>query len=259
MSIKGLNKATAGGIDYLYLAESIIGRGGYSLNICTGCKHYMTAICSIPCYARELVVNGRLKDSPSYPYGFEPTYHPERVQAIGGNPKLIFLNDMGDVGGAWNWKRTKFSTEGIYKSSESVANAMVRFALLNPQHILLLLTKRPEWYALAEWPANVMCGFTATNNQELDQRRAAMADFTEYSRTWYSLEPWLDSEAPKIIASEAWLVIGGLSGRNPRPVSEATWKWILDDSIQAKRFIKTNARTGIIGQREYPVAWTVTP
>ena len=142
-------------IEYLAQAESAIGRVGGTLNICTGCLHWKDpSICALgtDCYAYRMVTQGRLKGHPSYPYGFEPTFNSDRVRKIGGKPKLIFLNDMSDVGGDWDWN-------GIYPgtlyTSEEIAKAMARFALLNPQHIILLLTKNPSWYRLAQWPSNV--------------------------------------------------------------------------------------------------------
>ncbi|GAG27026.1 unnamed protein product, partial [marine sediment metagenome] len=183
-------------IDYLLQAKDAINRPGYTLNIITGCKHG----CEY-CYARRMVEHGRLKGHPSYPYGFEPTFHPERIRKYGGKPKLLFLNDMGDVGGDWKWNAVVPNNKGFGPSKlwqggspEYMAMQIRRFALLNPQHIILLLTKRPEWYGLAEWPDNVWCGFTATNKKQfllgcIDLFKALNGNV---SRTWISLEPWLD-------------------------------------------------------------------
>jgi len=256
-----LNKSK---IDYLAMSEELIGRPGYTLNIVTGCKHG----CDY-CYAREMVEYGRLKGHPSYPYGFEPTFHPDRIKAIGGKPKLILLNDMGDVGGDWDLKNGYF--RGAHTPEENnkvdwyekivdqltIANEMVLFAEMNPQHILLLLTKRPEWYVLAEWPDNVKKGFTATTNKELWERWVQY-DFVD----WISLEPWLDPDPPNIIETEAWLVIGGLSGRNARSISTATHNWLMDKSIRAKRFTKQNISASLKiphadVPREYPDSWKV--
>ncbi len=246
-------------IDYLAQAEAGTGRKGYVLNICTGCKHGCPY-----CYAREMVEHGRLKEHPAYPYGFAPTFHPERITAIGGRPKLIFANDMGDVGGDWNWKSV---AGGMPLTPFQISQYMIQFALLNPQHILLLLTKRPEWYGLADWPKNVWCGRTATNNRELNEMTWVRPAGSNW---WISLEPWLDQNPPTIEYSAGWLVIGGLSGKYPRPVSEATMDWLRNPLIQAKRFVKanvfgagngylTNEHAYIIGDllHQYPDAWKV--
>lgn len=254
-------------IDYIQEAHTI-GRQGCTLSLVTGCKHWLQPdVCAVGtgCYAYGLVLYGRLKGHPSYPYGFEPTFHPERVKKYGGKPKLIFLNDMGDVGGDWEWKN---ANTGLMDSPKAIAMTMTTIVLLNPQHIFLLLTKRPEWYGIQNWPSNVWRGFTATCNDELHKHEFEIDE----GNVWMSLEPWLDDEAPNINGDEwdsAWLAIGGLSGPNARPVSDATQKWLMDKSIQAKRFMKRNAfppRKLFTDEeiyayaqfpREYPVEWRV--
>ncbi len=139
-----LNKS---GIDYVAKSGKLFNRPGYTLNLVTGCKHYtMPEICAVGkgCYALNLVENGRLRDHASYPYGFEPTFHPERVKKYGGAPKLIFLNNMGDVGGDWEWKN---ANTGWMHSQKAIAMTMCTMALQNPQHIFLLLTKRTHNYS----------------------------------------------------------------------------------------------------------------
>lgn len=260
--MKGLHKSK---IDYIADSAGAINRPGYVLNIVTGCRHGCEW-----CYAWRMVENGRLKGHSSYPYGFEPTFHSSRFLDIGGKPKLIFLNDMGDVGGDWEWKEANppnFPTATEY-SSKAVAGYMRDFAESNPQHILLLLTKNPSWYGYVEWPENVWCGFSATNNEELAERVRVMEQLpypqVPADHTWISLEPWLDKDSPNIKRTEAWLVIGGLSGPNTSHVSNPMLTWLRDDSIKARRFTKRNALGNWpdlqIDQfpREYPEKWKVT-
>ena len=249
-----LNKSK---IDYVWdpILTPATGRRGHTHNICTGCKHG----CEF-CYARRMVEEGRLKGHPAYPYGFAPTFHPERVRAFGGKPKVIFDGNMADYGGDWDWKNgggPEYLTPNY--SSDWIAREMVRFALLNPQHIILLLTKNPAWYRFAEWPDNVWCGFSATNNEELFPRWKEILNHCDGRRTWISLEPWLDDDPPDYMLCAAWLVVGGLTGPNAKPVSAATRRWLWDSSIQAKRFTKANVGWGG-GQdcpREYPDSWKV--
>ena len=258
-----LNKSN---IDYLRkeILYPATGLTGYTLNIVTGCKHQEQGICNVKdCYARRMVEHGRLKGHPSYPYGFKPTFHPERIRKYGGAPKLLFLDDMGDCGCDDLFRYVNDETE--FASPEFIASEMLRFALLNPQHIILLLTKRPEWYVFAEWPPNVYCGVTCTSNADLDKLFCTYPIWWEEEHQWWlSLEPWLDEKPPKIDSSDGWLVIGGLSGPNARPVSVATLKWLQDPSIQARRFTKDNAyKKPEHGPwirdypREYPDSWRV--
>ena len=251
-------------ICYLKHAAALINRDGGSLNLITGCRHHESDICNIPCWARRMVET-RFKAHPAYPYGFEPTFHPERVKAIGGKPKLIALNFMGDVGGDWKWIDPRFKTGEPKLPPEFMANEMRMFAEKNPQHIILLLTKNPSWYRLAEWPDNVYCGFSATNNEELERRARELFRSTTsaLSNVWISLEPWMDDDYPDVAWTSAdWLVIGGLSGPKAQVVSVATKEWLLDDTVQAKRFTKDNAIMPLapateMYPREYPEGWKV--
>lgn len=266
-------------IDYLAHSKDLIGRPGRVFNPVTGCRHHETDICNIPCWARRLVEHGRLKGHKSYPYGFEPTFHPDRIKAVGPKSKwLLALNFMGDAGGDWKSKDKDPRSPFTNYSPEFIAENMVDFANLNPQHILLLLTKNPSWYGLIDtWPENVYCGFTATNNDELVRRNDAIRQTSiSINRIWFSLEPWLCELAPyDVIGLEyGWTVIGGLSGKNPRPVSEATGEWIKDHyrgKHDFRLFVKDNFGRGSWMQssmishpprnrlypREYPDEWRV--
>lgn len=262
-------------IDYLKVSGEIIGRRGMAYNICSGCLHTIKeCACSDACWAKECIKT-RLRDHPEYPYGTEPTFRPDMVGTIGPKSKwLVALNFMGDVGGKWDWKMP-----GLHASIDSkhIAHSMVHFALLNPQHVILLLTKNPAWYGLVEWPDNCWLGFTATTNEEFGEPWVQIkTSFDTHTmlgacraRHWVSFEPWLDPEPPDSAAAEYidWFVIGGLSkGRHgpARPVSEAVLDWLMDDSVRAKRFTKRNADpeypeyyTGGRYPREYPDSWKV--
>lgn len=252
-----LNKSK---ICYLKASKELIGRSGHTLNIITGCKHG----CSY-CYARKQVEADRFGTAErDYPYGFEPTFHPERIRHYGGKSKLIFVGNMGDVGCDTQWRINKPDSEihGATFESNQISFRIKEFANLNPEHIILLLTKRPEWYGLQEWPDNIWCGFTATNQDEFYNRSLAL-EFSEVrrDRMWVSLEPWLDEKAPKINPDiNAWFCIGGQS--NPdKSVSMLTMRWLYEieetqPSCAPRIFVKRNAAwNGTL--RQYPEEWKV--
>ena len=95
-----LNKS---GIDYLRDSYRFTGRQGYSYNIISGCLNDSTTTCLVGenCYARQFT----LRMSEHYPFGFLPTFYPNRLSLNISSkiPKLIFLNDMGDFAGNWQW------------------------------------------------------------------------------------------------------------------------------------------------------------
>lgn len=250
-------------ICYLRESEVINNRPGYTYNLVTGCKH------GCPwCWARRMVET-RLKDHPAYPYGFEPTFHPERVKAFGGVPKLIALNFMGDVGGDWPWLHSNALTvDGPWSNPQHIASFMREFAELNPQHIILLLTKNPAWYQHGPFPDNVWCGFSASNNREFEARWGVIDHLSTVraDRRWVSLEPWLDEDAPFDPSDMIWLVIGGLTGKGSRGVSPETVRWIQKASeFQSPLlprefpiiFVKDNSKL-VNAPRQYPDEWTVT-
>ena len=263
------------GIDYLEQAEHLIGRKGKAYNICSGCLH-TTEICACAndCWAKK-TIKGRLRHNKGYPYGTQPTFRPEMVKAVGKRSRLLIaLNFMGDVGGKWGWHTfgndDGDAPEHLLDDPQYIAGEMRRFALLNPDHILLLLTKRPEWYGLVEWPENCWLGFSATNNEEYLERWSVLHGILGTGKQiCVSLEPYLDDEPPDFVHLEAWYIIGGLSGPNVRPVSRATLDWLRDDSIKARRFTKANAlpfsqhpshfHIDGIYPREYPDSWEATP
>lgn len=139
-----------------------------------------------------------------------------------------------------------------------VAAEMVRFANLNPQHIILLLTKNPAWYRLIDyWPDNVWCGFSASNNNELAQR-ASCTDMEGNGNTWASLEPWLDEWAPYAnLGLCSWVVIGGLSGPKSQGISIDATDWINITDHDFKLFVKDNSKL-VNAPRQYPDEWVVT-
>lgn len=252
-------------IDYLYHARELIGRDGRSLNIVTGCRHHETDICTVPCYAKRLVET-RFVDSPAYPYGFEPTFHPHRIREYRGKPKLIFLNDMGDIGGNWNWKECQCESEQFPKADEpmiysefALAAAMKEFAELNYEHIILLLTKNPAWYRYHGFPDNVWCGFTATNNEEFEARWKILDHLptVRADRRWVSLEPWLDEDAPYDPSDMIWLVLGGQTNPN-RGIGVDVMKWLYDMEAGTPKnpriFVKKNSGW-LDTLREYPDAF----
>jgi len=195
-----------------------------------------------------MVEHGRLKGNKAYPHGFAPTFHPERIRHYklrDKRPMLIFLNDMGDVGGEWFWRPSQ-SFRGFYPGNNDIASEMVRFANLNPEHIILMLTKNPAWYALAKWPNNVWCGFTATNNEEADKRYFETKRTVDPSRIWCSLEPWYDPQPPRIPKDISWVVIGGQTNPN-KPVSDTTLKW----AVRADN-IKHHVQSLLLGHVSIP-------
>jgi protein gp37 len=94
-------------------------------NPVTGCLHN----CDY-CYARKIAT--RFKGSKAWPQGFEPMFHPERLQdpAKMKKPQTIFVCSMADLFGEW------VPAQWIWDTFTAMDAA--------PQHTYIMLTKNPS-------------------------------------------------------------------------------------------------------------------
>ena len=101
-------------------------------NVVTGCS----AGCSY-CYARKMARRLKAMGQPRYAQGFEPTFHPEVLDAPlrWRKPRRVFVCSMGDL----------FDSAITDDQIAAVFGVMAAC----PQHTFQLLTKRPE--RMAKW------------------------------------------------------------------------------------------------------------
>lgn len=127
------------------------------------------------CWARPLAET-RLKKS--YPNGFVPTFHPDRLKSKFHPGETVFVSDMGDI---------SFATWGEIGQILDVVVA-------NPDTDFLFMTKSPGIYtAGAHWPANVIQGTTIETNRDLFTRMLSKAPspITRYYNMLNSKHPQL--------------------------------------------------------------------
>lgn len=169
----------------------------WSWNPVTGCLHG----CEY-CYAREIATNERYK--ASYPAGFTPLFHSERLDAPTnttipaahkGDPayKRVFVCSMADLYGRW------VPDEWIAQVHESMLKAQWW------QYILL--TKFPARYVGLDLPPKAWVGTSVD-----EQRRVRIAEdaFRQIDAPvkWLSLEPLREPLVFTDLSMFDWVVIG---------------------------------------------------
>jgi len=209
-------------------------------NPVTGCKHD----CSY-CYARRMVEEGRLKNSPGYPNGFAPAFHPERVRAPLANKRTlkIFVSSMGDLFGSW------VPTEWI----EAVL-AVCREA---PWHHFMLLTKNPRRYAeFTPLPANVWLGVSGTTPSEVAARGDILRGIETDGFKFVSVEPikpgaWRPGTVGDSLDAFDWTIVGCETGPKAPPPDVEGVRAIVDHvAASTTLFLKGN--TSIEGPMHCP-------
>jgi len=220
----------------------------WTWNPITGCHHG----CEY-CYARDIALSERMKSV--YPTGFEPTFHPERLQApanttarniYGQKDKNVFVCSMADLFGKW------VPLEWI----QQVMDAMIT----NPQWTYLCLTKFPQ--RLKEindlyggFPDHVWVGTSIDN-----QARVGLAErcFKEIDAKvkWLSCEPLIVPLRFEDLTGFDWVVIGGQSAQNGLPSFMPPLEWVGHVYDVAKRDgCKVFCKTENMPQMTREVAW----
>jgi len=158
-----------------------------------------------------------------YRNGFELTLHPEALN----DPfkwkkgRMIFVNSMSDL----------FHKEVPLEFIQQVFGVIKE----NPQHVFQILTKRADilrYYdseGWLEWPHNLWMGVTVENNEVLD--RIENLRKTGARVKFLSCEPLLSSLPDLNLTGIDWVIVGGESGRTPRPMKE---EWVLNIKEQCQ-------------------------
>lgn len=145
------------------------------------------------CWARKLA---ETKLKKSYPNGFAPTFHPERLKVKFHPGETVFVSDMGDIAFCGD--------TGLMQ--------IVSVIMDNPQTDFLLMTKHPYRYTFAKnWPSNVILGTTIETNRWYNvmgkaphpTERAFNMQETKHPRKLISIEPVMDFD---LEAFTSWLL-----------------------------------------------------
>ena len=190
------------------MAESSIEWTEYTWNPTTGCTKISPGCKN--CYAEKMAGRLLAMGTAGYEHGFELTLHPDRLQQPlrRSKPTVYFVNSMSDL------------------FHENVPDRFVDEVLAicreTPQHTYQILTKRadrlPHYFAHRQCPPNVWLGVS------VEDRRYGVPRIDELRKVdaavrFLSIEPLLEDVGPLNLAGIHWLIVGGESGSNARPMA----------------------------------------
>jgi len=191
-------------------------------NPITGCTK-LSAGCKF-CYAEVMTRRLKAMGQPKYINGFKLTLHPETLTEpyTWKKPKMIFVNSMSDL------FHVDVPIDYIQKIFKVIKD--------NPQHVFQILTKRADilrYYdseGWLDWPHNLWMGVTVEDSTvmtRIDNLRKTKARVK-----FLSCEPLLTSLPKMNLEGIDWVIVGGESGRTPRPIQE---DWIIDIKEQCTK------------------------
>jgi protein gp37 len=190
-------------------------------NPVTGCSKI--SIGCQNCYAERMAYRLQAMRQPNYIDGFKVRTH-EKVLSLPlrwKKSRKIFVNSMSDL------FHEEVSVSFISKVFRTMENA--------PHHIFQILTKRSEnlkeLSKCLPWPNNVWMGVTVENNrylQRIDDLRNIPARIK-----FISFEPLLGPITNINLTNIDWVVVGGESGPEARPMSPSWVKYLRNQCLAA--------------------------
>lgn len=191
-------------------------------NPVTGCSK-ISAGCKF-CYAETMARRLKAMGVEKYKKGFKVATHdsvltePYRWRGS----KIVFVNSMSD----------------LFHPSVPVEFIQKVFAVMNdnPQHVFQVLTKRADLLLeydrakLLNWTHNIWMGVSVEDDRV--KHRIDLLRKTKAKTKFLSLEP-LIGPLPKLNLKKIdWVIVGGESGRRPRPMAA---EWVLDIQEQCNK------------------------
>ncbi len=191
-------------------------------NPITGCTKISSG-CKF-CYAEVMAKRLKAMGQEKYRNGFALTLHPETLQEpyAWKKPKMIFVNSMSDL----------FHKDIPVEYLQRVFKVIKE----NPQHVFQVLTKRADilrYYdseGWLEWPHNLWMGVTVENKEVI--HRIENLRNTNARVKFLSCEPLLSPLENMNLKGIDWVIVGGESGRTPRPMKE---DWVVDIKEQCRQ------------------------
>lgn len=201
------------------MAESKIEWTDKTWNPITGCTKKSEGC--LHCYAEVMARRLKGMGKPKYKNAFKLTLHPESLDEPKSWTKQhnIFVCSMGDL----------FHERVPYEFVDKVMQTITD----TPQHRYQILTKRAErmceYFTTHNVPQNVWLGTTVES-----KRNIFRIDFLRGLNTpvkFLSCEPLLEDLGELNLSGINWVIVGGESGMQARPMKE---QWVLNIMKQCR-------------------------
>jgi protein gp37 len=203
------------------MAQSSIEWTEMTWNPTTGCDKISTG-CKF-CYAE--IMSHRLKSMgiEKYSDDFNIRIHEKELNApyTWKKPKIVFVNSMSDL----------FHKHVPVEFIQKVFRVMKE----NPQHVFQILTKRADLLRYYDsegwlhWSHNIWMGVSVENAAVID--RIEFLRLTNAKVKFLSCEPLISSLPDLNLTNIDWVIVGGESGRRPRPMNP---EWVDDIKRQCE-------------------------
>lgn len=183
--------------------------------ISSGCKH---------CYAEVMAKRLQAMGTKGYENGFKLTLQPHRLLEPLNNkkPTMYFVNSMSDL----FHKDVPF--EFIDKIFDTIKKAH--------WHKFQVLTKRADimysYFETREIPSNVWLGVTVENKKEGLKRIPFLKKINNVSIKFLSIEPLLEDLGQVDFSGIDWVIVGGESGNQARPMKK---EWAINVKNQCEQ------------------------
>lgn len=203
------------------MAQSSIEWTEMTWNPTTGCDK-VSAGCKF-CYAEVMAKRLKAMGVEKYSNGFELSLHEDELKTpyTWKKSKMVFVNSMSDL----------FHKDVPIEFIQKVFRVMKE----NPQHVFQILTKRADvllYYdkeGLLEWSHNIWMGVSVENKTFM--KRIDLLRQTNARTKFLSCEPLIGSLPNMNLKGIDWVIVGGESGRTPRPMKK---EWVVDIKEQCQ-------------------------
>jgi len=202
------------------MAQSSIEWTEMTWNPTTGCNK-LSAGCKF-CYAEVMSRRLQAMGIDKYKDGFKLTIHEDAllIPYSWKSSKVVFVNSMSDL----------FHKDVPLSFIQKVFKVMND----NPQHTFQVLTKRADilykHHKYLNWTHNIWMGVSVE-----DERVVKRIDYLRKTNArvkFLSCEPLIGPLSNLNLANIDWVIVGGESGRTPRPMDA---DWVLDIQLQCKK------------------------